>query len=270
MGERTPEEVDAEYAARFRALLRNERAFSFFVNYNDVPGNFHDPIWRYLDLARLLHLLQIRGLFLPKLRLLPDLYEGSMTSATAHYLRSTNRIPLRVYPLDGPERTVESAELELIGRLAKSARDTLCVSCWHENTHESDAMWRLYADRGFALVSTFKRLTESLGSSPDVTVIAGKVRYVDFDREIMEMHRIEELALYKRRNFAHEREIRIVRRIPDRAVSGTVLRVDLSQLIHRLVVAPGAEPWLFDVAKRALSDSGLSVPIERSTLYDAP
>jgi hypothetical protein len=53
-----------------------------------------------------------------------------------------------------------------------------CLSCWHENPQESDAMWALYAQRdaGIAIKSTVRRVLDAFAGSRRIIGIA-KVNY---------------------------------------------------------------------------------------------
>jgi len=55
-----------------------------------------------------------------------------------------------------------------------------CVSCWHENEGESEALWRLYCGTGpgVAVQTSFGRLLYAMRDHPDIAV--GRVVYVDF------------------------------------------------------------------------------------------
>ena len=59
------------------------------------------------------------------------------------------------------------------------------MTCWHENSSESEALWRLYCpprSAGLAIQTTFTRLRDAL---PDGEVIRfGCVNYIDFQETI--------------------------------------------------------------------------------------
>lgn len=85
------------------------------------------------------------------------------------------------------------------------ARRRSYLSCWHERTHESEAMWYRYGGFGtkVALVTTVGKLR---GVFPDVTY--GRVRYADRVEEPIRAP--QQLFFFKRRPFADEREVRFV------------------------------------------------------------
>ena len=88
---------------------------------------------------------------------------------------------------------------------------THSLSCWHENSHESDAMWALYAQRnaGIAVKSTVRRVLDAFASSPRIMSIA-KVNY-DSQSSLSAMTSgVYDSLLIKRHAFHHENEIRII------------------------------------------------------------
>jgi len=84
------------------------------------------------------------------------------------------------------------------------------VSCWHHAEHESAALWSLYMPRGFgvAIRSTVERVLDSLKKSGR-TVEPREVQYADYDKERLGDDP-RDLLSYKRRSFAHEKELRFL------------------------------------------------------------
>ena len=56
----------------------------------------------------------------------------------------------------------------------------VAVNCWHENEHESAAMWKLYIKsvEGIAIQSTYSKLKKSFIN--DEIIFIGKVKYIDY------------------------------------------------------------------------------------------
>jgi hypothetical protein len=113
-------------------------------------------LWRYMDLARLLSLLEARSLFFPRITTLDDPYEGYLTKPT---VGTVSVIP------DGLSNSERQARKELIAKNLRTLagfRTLLCVSCWHQNDVESAAMWALYLKSGEGIAI---RARPSLGSA---------------------------------------------------------------------------------------------------------
>lgn len=110
-------------------------------------------LWRYVDLYKLLHLLQHETLPLIRLDKMSDPYEAIGS-------RNTTRILQRRIEKGG-----DNAEIARESLMLFETPERFLVNCWHENGYESDAMWRLYADQGIALRTTETRLLKSIGVS---------------------------------------------------------------------------------------------------------
>jgi len=74
-------------------------------------------IWRYMDLSKLLSLLDTRALFFCRVDRLGDPFEATTPRASP-----VTRLP----------------------EFDRYRRENAVVNCWHVNEHESAAMWRLY------------------------------------------------------------------------------------------------------------------------------
>ena len=97
---------------------------------------------------------------------------------------------------------------QVFQQVFKGMRENTCVNCWHENKHESAAMWRLYLknDEGIAIRSTYARLTKSFDDDESIAIHVGKVKYKDYDRDNVPADNFYSLLMHKRRSFAHENE----------------------------------------------------------------
>ncbi len=143
-------------------------------------------------------------------------------------------------------------------------------------------MWRLYSREhdGIAVKSDFQSLTRSLTSSEEVYV--GRMNYVDFGTTFIPEGNVFAAYVHKRKSFEHEREVRAVyaalpqpepgkpylSRDTDR--TGAYLAVELSRLIHEVVVAPYAEDWFMELVASVTSRYGLETPVRRSALATLP
>jgi len=110
------------------------------------PDDLAATVWRFMDLAKLVSLLERRELFLPSVEILGDPHEGSMPLPSAE---------ARDAMFEEAEKLLEGAEPKEIRKLLGEAMNSnkrfmerlrrfTYVSCWHMNEHESEAMWRLY------------------------------------------------------------------------------------------------------------------------------
>ncbi len=229
------------------------------------PDNEEIKIWKYMDLTKLLSILETHCLWFSNVTALEDPLEGFLNRATVKALRNI--------PKDLPilEYTKKQMTVEANLKVMKEARDFLNVCSWHMSDYESAAMWQLYLKNndGIAIQSTFKRLRDSI-IDPDIEVNIGVIKYVDEDTEIINWTNIFDYALHKRKSFEHEKELRavVLSRVDN---SGGEVQVDLAKLIERIFIAPNASNWTFELIKKIIKRYGLKEDLlEQSKLYESP
>lgn len=203
-------------------------------------------LWRYVDLAKFVHLIATRTLHFTRIDQFKDKFEGS------YPLRN-----LRDWERKYPE----------VGDF-KHYRKFACVSCWYESIHESAAMWEIYGKngQGIAIRSTRERLKESLD---DDTLFFENVKYTDFLRKKAKISFPYEAFLFKRIEFKSEQEFRLaIFKLPESPgfeggfprlgspekqegfpESGINIEVNLRSLIERIVLSPYSIKWYRDVIK---------------------
>jgi hypothetical protein len=92
--------------------------------------------------------------------------------------------------------------------VASAMRRYNFVSCWHANTGESEALWRLYspnAHSGVAIKATADSLMRSLEDCSQVRL--GRVLYIDYRTGFAGTN---DRIFWKRKSLAHEAEVRAV------------------------------------------------------------
>jgi hypothetical protein len=226
----------------------------------DRPESSEAKIWRYMDLAKLVWMLNHRCLYftnVDKLKI-EDPFEGSCQPS--ELLKSVPRPVAR----------------DFVGKM-NSCGPPLTVSCWHLNDYESAAMWKLYSDenKGIAIQSTFSRMVNAFEEFPD-SVHIGKIRYIDYQNETFRGEiNIFESILTKRKSFEHEKELRAViwetsektLRVDD----GSVLaNINLKELIENIYISPFSPNWYRDNVQVIVEKFGLEVPVLQSELDKKP
>ena len=233
------------------------------------PENPDAPIWRYMDFAKLVDLMERHSLFFCRVDRLGDPFEGSMPrrnveGRAAHF--AAQGLPLHV--------------AEDMPRLHRLTREETAVHCWHVNPHESAAMWKLYlqGSDGVVIRSTFGRLAESLADAPE-RVFVGLVDYLDYEFDGIRDPPLIAPVLTKRISFEHERELRAMVWFPAQMHvppeertwdAGLYVRVDISRLIEAVYVAPTAADWFADLVDRVVRHYLPDVPIQHSDLGRDP
>jgi hypothetical protein len=253
-------------------------------------GVFHAPdnpsiyIWRYIDLAKYISLLDQRALYFCRADKLDDPFEGSLPSLNVNARSTHPHINGTVTASDGTIETTAAA----LSRQYRIARTQAFVNCWHMNTHESAAMWQLYCSntQGIAIRSTYQALCDSFQKSPP-SVFVGAVNYIDYDLEpirggnTLVLLNLFSPLLHKRRSYQHEAELRAIVpwELPDKLPKsvwqepkevGILVPVELDILLESVFVAPNAPTWFFDVVRSVSTKYGLSAPLRYSRLGEAP
>jgi hypothetical protein len=235
-------------------------------------------LWRYLDLAKFVALLDQRALNFARADQLGDTFEGSSGIADrrpewdAHYLEFFRQAIRTVPGPNGspPHEEVEREANRLLQEMSAGVerdRQEYFVSCWHENAGESEALWRLYCPpptTGVAIETTVERLTSALGEAP---FRLGAVYYVDLKQAFPG---VRDRIFAKRRSLSHEREVRAVIRQRDELGSRLSIPIDLETLLVSIVPSPFAPAWFPGLLESLLVRFGVSARLSRSELLADP
>ena len=280
-------------ATRRRVIIRRVKAPAECV---DIPDEIAE-LWRYMDLAKLLSLLQNKSLFFSRMDKLGDQFEGQWSDLTIRLLRKREHYWVEdeadhavivdkrgghrlTFPKDdedrSPEQTIRRWQ-DLIYRPESVLRRTY-VNCWYGAKDESAAMWKLFAGEkyGIAIRTTARRF---LGSFEDhLPDYFGKVKYISYDECTMPISTLPPV-FYKRSAFSHEHEVRAViapkQREPeeteqDTIGSGVNYRVDPGYLIEEIIVSPYSPGWLHEVVDGFVRNFNLNIKVRKSALDREP
>jgi hypothetical protein len=207
------------------------------------PENTLQRMWRYLSAARLQNLLETQELFFSHLPIQEDALEGALTERSREHLANWFQ--------HHDQSSREQAYLEVDEY--QKAQQYFYVNCWHMNNYESYLMWKVYANRGFAIQTTFERLQASLNKS-NAVITGGVVNYVDFKRDITPVGNVFDHVATKDKPYQDEREFRLVYWDIDprnagypKTTNGVRVKVDISMLIESIIRSPFTEPMSPDL-----------------------
>lgn len=246
-------------------------------------------IYRYLDLEKFEYLLRDCALFFCRSDKFSDPFEASVPKKEVDY-RIIESKRLASYS----NRTITDEEAEKssydMGNLHKRFRKSFVVNCWHINSGESDAMWRLYlkTNEGVAVQSTVSKLIDSFANF-DERIYMSKVRYINYEKDIYYHEQDYPIMSYnclspivhKRNAFVHEAELRIFQQI-EKAVDdesywnneinykGKNIQCDIIKLIDKLILPPTSDGIVYDKVKALLEKYRFNFTIEKSRLNDEP
>jgi hypothetical protein len=249
------------------------------------PSDKTARLWRYMDLAQLLVILDRQELFFPSIATLAetDPFEGEPILNKIEAARGKGAEELRRFRL----------QVEVFKRLN-------FFNCWHMNDSESDAMWKLYVkgSAGVAVRSTVSRVMHSFDNASE-TVYMSEVRYADPDKLIASDTSIFGLSdyIFKRSAFQHKKEIRLgtnrpdvrmeffddhgILKIPEPGITadqiltfptrkGVYVAVDVATLVETVVVSPYASNWFSDLVTSLTKKLGYEFEIVSSEMSRPP
>lgn len=227
-------------------------------------------IWRYLNLTKFLAMLEMDTLHFTRTDLLGDAFEGSITRQDSIRWEAIKEIR----PVTAQGRST-----------FKVIRGWTYASCWTAFEAESAAMWGLYLGTGggVAIRSSVGRLIRSLRDHPD-PILVGRVHYIDYETGGIPDGNALNPHFYKRKSFAHEREIRALlwpqsillrdvdttHAIPDEMPNGVDVAADLDALVDAVFVNPAAPPWFGDLVGRIVARYGRAWTVHQSDLDKDP
>lgn len=168
-----------------------------------------------------------------------------------------------------------------------TAKDSVYGQCWTFHS-ETDAMWRIYSPdkQGAKIKTTPRKMLEALKENNDGTwelrCFIGQVEYLN------EPHLLERLShinpfdtngsgiakslLYKREEFSHEKEVRIIYSAPDNESTSDIytFKIDPCGLFEEIIFDPRMDVELVLAYKLAIKDKKFSNRVDQSSLYEAP
>lgn len=250
------------------------------MNHIAILQGFEPPkrkslkVWRYFDLDKFISLLEKKALYFASTRQFDDAFEGSITRRHYEYRlkKASNGFGT---DSDFYRKHVSNAFYELT-RLTK-------ISCWHINDHESAAMWQLYLrdGKGIAIQSTLGRLQTSLEPfrlKPEYgeeTINIGKVKYIDYRTEVMHDKTMLGRFFYKRKSFAHEKELRVavsLRMAEEFGVNvpekGVFVNADLNTLLSAVHLAPSVNSEFRQKVSKLITSHGFCFTVKQSEMDD--
>lgn len=239
------------------------------------PANEEVKVWRYMDFTKLVSLIDTRRLYFTRADRFEDPFEGSWPKINVE----ARKYAPENLPAEEQQKYLDT--MKGMSNIIKNWRRYTALNCWHENEHESAAMWKIYlkSDEGIAIQSTYSKLKKSI--TDDEIVHIGRVKYIDYEKEYIDANNSLAAFVHKRRSFEHEREIRaLVTKWPivdgtldfsiDTIIDGLPIKVDMETLIENIYVAPTAPKWFADLVDGVVKRYGYRFEVVQSKLYSSP
>lgn len=239
-----------------------------------------DKLWRYMDLAKFIHLISTGKLYFASADSFEDPFEGAKglverkeiwDSFYLDFLREAIRtVPGATQEMLEPAHVEKEAQ-RLLNEMDQGGdweRKHTFISCWHCNPFESEAMWKLYSvntQNAVAIQTTATHLYEALDRNPSVEI--GKVNYIDFNKRFSS---INGACWYKRKSFEHEREVRAIMKDINTTDKGILIPVNIETLIDRVFISPYAPKWFEGVVKSIVEKYEINASIICSDMSRNP
>ena len=247
----------------------------------DLSVDEDQSLWRYMDFSKFVAMMQQGGIHFTRASKFDDPFEAAAGVASReavwnqHYLeffkQAVTTPPPGFPPAKMTETEVNNEAERLLGDIKSayaSARDLL-VCCWHLNSGESEALWRIYCSPGapsVAVQSNVVRLWNALENEAGVNV--GRVQYMDFKKSFASG---DQRIFCKRSSLAHESEVRSV--LPNdrqNPLDNRLVHCDLNELVRGVVVSPYGPPWFKKVVEETVSKFGYQFCVRESEIVEAP
>jgi hypothetical protein len=234
-------------------------------------------VWRYMETAKFLSIINDQALFFSRSDLMTDRWEGAIGP------RNIELAP----QLYGEHYSMVRSQFS---QVMKQFRASMYLNCWHASTYESAAMWSLYQNngQGIAVRTEWHKLKRSLrGNWP---IHGGAVKYVDYAQAFIPEGNVFAPFMHKRLSFAHENEVRLVLwaveasgpkepvTVDDQNATpqwtdmppGYAVPVDLTKLTDQIFIAPDAPAWYQPLIDKIVKRYGLPWQVVQSDLAQDP
>ena len=219
-------------------------------------------VWRYMDLAKFVSMLEQKALWLARADTFRHRHEGRFPNEMRKFI----------------EKAYEGLKAKDDSRVkdADDFQDYLLkntfISCWHGNLDENMVMWEIYGKdcRAVAVQTTIREMKRSIDTSGTTghSLLLKSVIYEKAE-DVSGVIPYEECFFRKRPHFSFEKEVRIsldtyAPASPSKnGPYGHRLPVNIHELIACVLVHPDSPQWFVDVVNSLATKYGIHAPVER-------
>ncbi len=223
-------------------------------------------VWRFMSLEKFINLLITNELHFSRIDKFEDHFEGMWPVSDTKYFRSL------------VEKNKKNFDIEAY---TKIFRRQTAISCWHENPHESAAMWQLYnpSNDGVAIQTTFGKLkSEFLNAAqadPNLNLCdIARVEYINHMTDNMvvtgkELPNLLRAPMSKNISYQFENEVRaLISFYPQFEINepGYKLKINSNNLIDAVIVNPRSPTRLFETVSSILVKYSSTAKLKKSDL----
>ena len=221
-------------------------------------------LWRYMDLARLISLLETEAIWLARADTFKDRHEGRFPNE----MRMLMVKAYKSFSKDDPSPVKNADDFQ--DYLLKNT----FISCWHKNIDENMAMWEIYGRDTYAIAvqTTVGRINKSIDSSrlSGHSLFLKPVSYKNSE-DVPGVLRYEDCFFRKREHFAFEEEVRISFDMysPENPTKDTPygygLPASINILIECIYVHPDSSEWFVDVVNSITKHYEVHAEVKRGS-----
>lgn len=260
----------------------------------------NDIVWRYMTLSKFKDLIDRSQLYfcsldkydndpmegvVPEKNYAPDfktpvlvtdltlIPTSDPTKFTVQNNSGMRMIPLKDHYGNNYEREVKANKEHDLQK-----RKAMFVNCWHKNTSESEAFWRIYTDPNeptVAIKTTVRDLVKAFPRDKSYLFISD-VLYYDENDSIPTGNDLYQV-IHKRKQFEYEKEVRLIywsglkyNELAPGSMNDSRIDVDLKTLIPELWISPRASDKDYEDIQAIIKKAGLSPTLKRSTVLKKP
>ncbi len=220
-------------------------------------------LWRFMDLARFIAMLQSHQIFLCPITQFEDKHEG-LYHPEAYTILDDPEIRKRLESLG-----TDSWFLKECIQGSTRWRERLSACCFHQGSSDSEFLWKIYSDAsyGIACTMTVGELLQSLEGNDQYYALAS-VYYSDLILDPLFQYDSEYMpGLVKRPQFRYEQEVRLLHSADEVNPRGTYLNIDIRRFFRNVIVSPYAPPWFMESIKGILNLLNIEATVQKSGLF---
>lgn len=219
-------------------------------------------LWRYLDLAKLVSILDTKAIWLARADTFRDKHEGRFPDE----MRTLIEKAYASFPADDPSPVKDAEDFQ--DYLLKNT----FLSCWHKNIDENMAMWEIYGRdaNAVAVQTNVGRIKHGIDST-DLSGYSLLLKPVLYQRaeDVPAILKYADCFFRKRPHFGFEQEVRISldTYLPANPTKDTPyghrLRCSADTLIESIYVHPDSAPWFLDAVNSITTHYDVKVNVKR-------
>ena len=243
---------------------------------NIDESQIDNTIWRYTNFIKFVDLLETGNLFFANPKKYDDKYEGrhNALGQDDHYDLVDGNLVEAKTPYDTRSDTNSAVIKGFFNHNLTKTLSASGIQCWTMKDNDSNVMWHTYAQLSYAVavISTPRKLVDSLKLEECHQLTYGRVRYIDYNNEKLPIHSVVYPLFHKRKHFSEEDEFRLCITRKDagkyiKSENGFSIAVDVNEMIDGVIVSPKSPDWFVSLCKTLCRKRGLDVDISPSELF---